>query len=70
MTRKVLEINEGTVYLECIKNDADKHNPFRLYTKWWDGGWHRKLLVKYANFASVIYRIKDMMLDGDGFGWW
>ena len=68
MKRKVLEIHEGNIYLECIKDDAAKTNPFRLYRKWWDGGWHRKQIEKYGNFESIIYHIHDMMRS-QNLGW-
>lgn len=61
-TRKVLEINENGLHLECIKDYTSKYNPYRLYRVWWDGGWHRNLLVKYAEFDSVLWHIAQMTI--------
>lgn len=68
MKRKVLEINEGQIHLECIKDCDTTRNPFRLYRKWWDGGWHRKQIVRYGNFESVMWHIHEMMLEKN-LGW-
>ena len=53
MIRKVLSINEGGQHIECIKDDSQT-NPYRVIVKWYDGGWHRRTVVKYGNFESVI----------------
>lgn len=61
-TRKILEINEDGLHVVCIKTEADKVNPYRLYKVWWNGGWHRKLIVKYADFNSVLWHIAQMTI--------
>lgn len=55
-TRKVLEISDGSYQYVCIKT-SDKYNPYRLYRVWWDAGYHRKLIEKYADMGSVLMRI-------------
>lgn len=66
--RKVMEINEGRYIIECIKDDSVKFNPYRVYQKWYNAGWHRKQIEKYANFESVIYFLVDFMHTHDT-GW-
>lgn len=61
-TRKVLSINENGLHLECIKHEADKINPYRLYKVWWDGGWHRKELTRYAQLKDVLWHIAQMTI--------
>jgi len=61
-TRKVLSINENGIHLECIKDNAEKYNPFKLYRVWWDGGWHRKLIDKFADIQSVICEVYDICI--------
>ena len=57
MTRKVMTINEKCLHLECIKDDSDKVNPYRLYLVWWDQGNHRRLIAKYADMNSILYAV-------------
>ena len=61
-TRKVLSINENGQHLECIKNNCDTINPYRLYKVWWDGGWHRKLIDKFDDIQSVICEVYDISI--------
>ena len=61
-TRKVLEINENGLHLECIKDYNAKYNPYRLYRVWWDGGWHRKLIDKFGDFQSVVAEVYDISI--------
>ena len=60
-TKKVLEINEVGHHYICIRNDSDPANAYRVYTVWYDGGHHRKLLMKYNNMASVLFYLYDRM---------
>lgn len=61
-TRKVISINENGLHVECIKHEADKINPYRLYKVWWDGGWHRKELTRYAGLKDVLWHIAQMTI--------
>lgn len=51
--KKIMEVNDSGLHLVCMKTD-DPHNPYRLYDVWHDMGKHQKLIVKYADFESVI----------------
>lgn len=59
--RKIVEIHENGYNLRGYKTD-DKYNPYRLYKVWYDRGWHRKQLVKYADFESLICHIYQMVM--------
>ena len=61
-TRKVLEINEDGIHVVCIKTEADKVNPYKLYKVWWDQGWHRKELTRYGEFKSVLWHIAQLTI--------
>ena len=37
-----------------------KHNPYKLYHKWWDMGWHRKKIVEYGDLDSILFHIMQM----------
>lgn len=57
-TMKVLDIHNGAINYCCIKRLDTTSNPYRLYSREWrDGAWHKRLLVKYQDFQSVIWYI-------------
>lgn len=58
-TRKLLDINHNGVHLVCIHRDKPgEANPFRLYQISYDGfSFHRKQIVKYGDFQSVLWCI-------------
>lgn len=58
-TKKVLDINVEGVNFVCIFAVHTNHNPYMLFIRWYDGGWHRKQLARYQNFVSVICHIHD-----------
>ena len=59
-TMKVLGIHNGAVNYCCIKHLDAAINPYWLYhLEWRNGVWHRKLLVKYGDFQSVIWYIHN-----------
>ena len=59
-TRKVLTINENGLHLECIKDMTTNRNPYRLYSIWFDTGWHRKEIARYQDFTSILWHIAQM----------
>lgn len=65
MKRTCLVISEVNHHYKCVHDDADKHNPYRVYRTWWDRGEHRKLLVKYADFESVMWFLAERILKGE-----
>ena len=52
-TRKVAEICEKGVRLIMICDEKDMCNPYKVYRKWWETGWHKKQLGKWGNFLSA-----------------
>lgn len=38
----------------CKHHIGAKRNPYKLYEKWYDGGWHQKKIIEYQNFISVL----------------
>lgn len=59
-TMKVMEINVEGVSLVCIMDTQTNQNPYKLYRVWYNDGYHRKLLKRYANFVSVIEHIRGV----------
>lgn len=61
MKRKVMTLCDNGIRIDCVKDDGDKYNPYRLYTVWYESGWHRKQLAKYADLQSAISAIADVV---------
>lgn len=59
MKKKIMDINEQGIHLVCIKDTDAKGNPYRLYQITYDNGWHRRMIAKYENFASIMYHIAE-----------
>lgn len=64
-TRKVLDINAEGKRFVCILHMGTT-NPYKLYQMWYDRGWKRKQIAKYANFISILNWLNNYALD---YGW-
>ena len=59
-THKVMDLQmDGNTYI-CVKDSTAKHNPYKLYRKWWDGGWHKKKIVEYCDMDSILFHLLQM----------
>ena len=59
-TRKVMELQlDGNWYI-CVLDMTAQRNPYKLYRKWWDGGWHRHKIVEYGDMDSVLFHLLQM----------
>lgn len=56
-TSKVMEVLIGQTRWMVIKDNSQTANPYKVYHKWWDGGWHRKKITEYADLTSVFYTL-------------
>lgn len=54
MKRKVLKMNDSGHQYEVIHNDEEKCNPYSVVKVWYDFGWHRKTIIKYADLKNVM----------------
>lgn len=59
-TRKVMELQYNGAWYICILDMTTQHNPYKLYRKWWDGGWHRRKIVEYGDMDSVLFHLLQM----------
>lgn len=57
--QKVLDIHTCGLNLKGYFEEG-KTNPWRLYRVWWDRGEHREMLVKYANFISLVQHVEQL----------
>lgn len=57
--QKVLSVMHGSTRIECIQVDR-KTNPFIIRLVWYsEGKCHRRIMNKYADFASVLAYLLD-----------
>lgn len=56
-TYKVMDIDYKGIKIVCIYDSTAKYNPFKLYERWYGNGWHRKKIVEYTDFQSVLYHL-------------
>lgn len=54
-TRKVMEMDYNDKWYVCIEDSTANTNPYKLYEKWYDGGWHRKKVIEFGNFDSILF---------------
>lgn len=54
-TYQVMNISERGHHWVCIYDTAAENNPYKLYQKWYDMGWHRTKVIEYADFQSVLW---------------
>lgn len=58
--KKIGELNAlAGSFVICY--DETKYNHYKLYKKWYDNGWHKKLIDSYADLASCTWAIHDFV---------
>lgn len=65
-TEKILEVVIKDTRWLVIKENKYPANPYRMYEKWWDGGWHRKRVTEYADLKSVFRLLEFATTTVDG----
>lgn len=61
---KFLDLNAGGAHLEGVYFPEDKGNPFRIFLVWRDVSFHRVQIVKYGDFMSCLFFLKDFYANG------
>lgn len=55
-TTKIAEmLSHGSLYY--VIKTQDGINPYRVYKRYFENGWHRKLVAKYADMKSAMYHM-------------
>lgn len=64
-THKVAEVLDPrhNDYLLIIHDSREKWNPCIIYRKWYDNGWHRRKVTAYADIASAVSFIADVLVE-------
>lgn len=58
--KKIGELNTDTRTFVIYYDEAEPAcNRYKLYIKWYNVGWHRKLLEKYARLSSCTNYIHN-----------
>lgn len=65
MAKKIIDVNEGHRHLVCYQSN-DRINPFSVYMVISPTGSpvRKRLLIRYGDFMSVLYFIRDFYLYG------
>ena len=58
-TYQVMNVDCKGIKLICIYDTTAKWNPYKLYQKSYDNGWHRKKITEYTDFQSVLYHLVE-----------
>lgn len=56
-TMQVLNICDRGKQFVCVKHLDTNRNPYKLYRKWYDMGWHQRKVVEYQDFESVLWHL-------------
>ena len=56
-TMQVLNICDRGKHYVCIRRLDTNLNPYKLYIKWFDTGWHKKKIVEYQDFESILWHL-------------
>lgn len=63
--RKIGMLNAKDKLFEVFYDDKVSVNPYRLYEKHWNCGWHKKQLAMYGNLSSCMAYIYTYVLNND-----
>ena len=63
--RKIGMLNAKHKLFEVFYDDKADVNPYRLYEKHWNCGWHKKQLARYGNLSSCMAYIYTYVLNND-----
>jgi len=58
-TRKIMDIELWGKKYFCI-HEPGAVNPYKLYEKWYDRGWHRKKIAEYGNMDSIMFHLMQI----------
>lgn len=57
--RKIGMLHPKGIIFEICYDEKAKHNPYRIYRKYWQSGWHKKLEEKYADLYSCTIWLNE-----------
>lgn len=63
--KKIGELKTKTTMFVIYYDEADRYNHYKLYSKWFDNGWHKKLISKYSDLHGCTNAINEYVLKHD-----
>lgn len=57
--KKIGELNARVASFVLYYDEADIMNHYKLYQKWYDDGWHRKLIMKHPHLRNCVAWINN-----------
>ena len=61
--KKIGELNALAGSFVIYYDECDRFNHYKLYKKWYDRGWHRKLIEKYGDLYSCTIWINEFIMN-------
>lgn len=59
-TKQIMTMDYNGKHYVCIQHSTDTTNPYKLYEKWYDKGWHRKKVEEYGDFDSILFHLMQL----------
>ena len=59
---KVGELRTKKAHFVIYNDESDQVAPFKVYRKWYDSGWHRKLEDSGATLYKCLLFLEDYVL--------
>lgn len=56
-TYQIMNVSDHGHNYVCIYDSTANYNPYKLYRKWYDKGWHRKKVAEYCEFQSILWHL-------------
>ena len=60
MRRKIADISFAGAAYQVVHDTGCKRNPYKVYRKWYDNGWHRKKLTEWGDFPDAMQFLNDL----------
>lgn len=57
--KKVGELITKEAHFVIYYNEETKKNPYKIYNKWYEHGWHKTKLEEYEDLFSCVLYIED-----------
>lgn len=59
--KKIGELNALAGSFLIYYDSTEAHNHYKIYNKWYNNGWHKMLVEKYADLFSCTAWINDFI---------
>lgn len=56
---KIGELRTKDVHFVVYYDTNKTTNPYYIFNKWYEHGWHKKLMIRYQDLYSCVLYIED-----------